>query len=87
MRKRERSAGISRLPICEPSTSAHSAVDRVRNHVIVGMGGDSLDVPAWLESRDPETGDIQWKWYTTPRPGQPGIETWPDAYQWSTAAG
>ncbi len=42
------------------------------------MGGDALDVPGWLESRDPETGDIQWKWYTTPRRGEPGIETWPN---------
>lgn len=50
----------------------------IRNHVIVGMGGDALDVPAWLESRDPETGEIQWKWYTTPRRGEPGIETWPN---------
>jgi alcohol dehydrogenase (cytochrome c) len=50
----------------------------IRNHVIIGMGGDSLDVPGWLESRDPETGEIQWKWYTTPRPGQPGAESWPD---------
>jgi len=52
----------------------------IGNHVITGMGGDSLDVPGWLESRDPETGDVQWKWYTTPRPGQPGSETWPEAY-------
>ncbi len=41
----------------------------VDNRVIAGVGGDSLDVPGWLESRDPETGDVQWKWYTTPRPG------------------
>jgi acido-empty-quinoprotein group A len=52
----------------------------IRNHVIIGMGGDSLDVPGWLESRDPETGEIQWKWYTTPRKGEPGFETWPDEY-------
>src|SRR2546428_14112263 len=44
------------------------------------MGGDSLDVPGWLESRDPETGEVQWKWYTTPRKGEPGFETWPDEY-------
>jgi acido-empty-quinoprotein group A len=50
----------------------------IRNHVIVGMGGDALDVPAWLEARDPDTGEIQWKWYTTPRAGEPGIETWPN---------
>ena len=59
----------------------------IRNHVLVGMGGDFLDVPAWLESRDPETGDVQWKWYTTPRPGQPGSETWPDAYSMERGGG
>jgi alcohol dehydrogenase (cytochrome c) len=52
----------------------------VRNHVILGVGGDSLDVPGWLESRDPESGELQWRWYTTPRPGEPGFETWPDEY-------
>ena len=36
----------------------------IRNHVIVGVGGDSLDVPGYLESRDPETGELQWRWYT-----------------------
>ena len=42
----------------------------VRNHVIIGVGGDSLDVPGYLESRDPETGELQWRWYTTPRAGR-----------------
>lgn len=51
----------------------------IRNHVIVGVGGDSLDVPGYLESRDPETGAVQWHWNTEPRPGEPGAETWPDA--------
>jgi acido-empty-quinoprotein group A len=52
----------------------------IKNHLILGMGGDALDVPGWLESRDPDTGEIQWKWYTTPRTGEPGAATWPDAY-------
>jgi len=59
----------------------------IGNHVIAGMGGDSLDVPGWLESRDPETGEIQWKWYSTPRPGQPGSETWPDSYSMEHGGG
>ena len=29
----------------------------VGNHVLVGTGGDSLDVPGFLESHDPETGN------------------------------
>ncbi len=50
----------------------------VGNHLIVGVGGDSLDVPGFLEARDPETGAVQWHWDTTPRPDEPGSETWPD---------
>src|SRR2546425_7704224 len=52
----------------------------IGRHVIVGIGGDSLDVPGYLESREPETGELQWRWYTTPRAGEPGSETWPDEY-------
>jgi alcohol dehydrogenase (cytochrome c) len=59
----------------------------VRNHVIIGVGGDSLDVPGYLESRDPETGELQWRWYTTPRPGEPGAETWPDEYTMAHGGG
>ncbi len=53
----------------------------VGNHVIVGTGGDSLDVPGFLEARDPETGDVQWKWWSEPmKKGDPGAESWPDEY-------
>jgi len=51
----------------------------IGNHIIVGVGGDSLDVPGYLEARDPETGAVQWHWDTEPKPGQPGSETWPGA--------
>jgi alcohol dehydrogenase (cytochrome c) len=59
----------------------------IRNHVIIGVGGDSLDVPGYLESHDPETGELQWRWYTTPRPGEPGAETWPDPYSMEHGGG
>ena len=49
------------------------------NHVIVGVGGDAMDVPGYLEARDPETGNLQWRWNSEPQPGEPGMETWPDA--------
>ncbi len=53
----------------------------VGNHVLVGTGGDSLDVPGFLEAHDPETGDIQWKWWSEPlKKGDPGSESWPDEY-------
>jgi acido-empty-quinoprotein group A len=60
------------------STSAPIVVG---NHVIIGTGGDSLDVPGFLEAHDPETGDVQWKWWSEPmKKGDPGAESWPDEY-------
>jgi acido-empty-quinoprotein group A len=51
----------------------------VKNHVIVGVGGDAMDVRGYLEARDPETGDLQWRWWSEPeKPGDTGSETWPN---------
>jgi alcohol dehydrogenase (cytochrome c) len=48
----------------------------VGNHVLVGMGND-IDSPGYLQSFDPETGDLQWKHYTVPmEKGDPGLDTW-----------
>jgi len=50
----------------------------IDNHVLVGSSND-LDMPAFLQSFEPETGELQWKWYATPqKPGDPGLETWKD---------
>ena len=50
----------------------------VGHHVLVGVGGDAIDVPGFLEARDPETGELQWRWNTEPRNGELGSETWPN---------
>lgn len=51
----------------------------VKNHVLVGVGGDAMDVPGFLEARDPETGALQWRWWTEPlKPGDLGSDTWPN---------
>jgi len=48
----------------------------IANHVLVGTGND-LDAPGFLQSFDPETGALQWKFYAVPmNPGDPGLETW-----------
>jgi alcohol dehydrogenase (cytochrome c) len=48
----------------------------VGNHVLVGTG-DDIDAPGFLQSFDPETGDLQWKLYTVPmKAGDPGLDTW-----------
>ena len=45
----------------------------VGNHIVTGVGGDSLDNPGYLESRDPETGEVQWHWNTEPNSRRTGL--------------
>ena len=48
----------------------------VENHVLVGSSND-LDMPGFLQSFDPESGRLQWKWYATPqKAGDAGLDTW-----------
>jgi alcohol dehydrogenase (cytochrome c) len=48
----------------------------VGNHLLVGTG-DDLDEPGLLQSFDPETGEVQWRFYTVPmKAGDPGLDTW-----------
>ena len=49
----------------------------VKAHVITGVSGDDLDVPGYIESHDPDTGALQWRWYAHPEPGTPEAKTWP----------
>jgi len=50
----------------------------IKNHVIVGVGGDAMDMPGFLDSFDPATGNLQWTWWSTPRKGDPALKTWPN---------
>jgi alcohol dehydrogenase (cytochrome c) len=51
----------------------------IKDRVIVGVSGDDLDQPAYLDARSPETGDLIWRWHVTPQAkDDPGIETWPN---------
>jgi len=48
----------------------------IGNHILLGTGND-LDEPGYIQSRDPETGDVQWKFYTVPmEAGDPAVKTW-----------
>lgn len=49
----------------------------IRDHVLVAGSGDAADLPGFLESLDPMTGKVQWRWDSEPKPGEPGSETWP----------
>lgn len=55
------------------STMAPAAIG---DHILVGTGND-LDEPGLLQSFNPRTGDVEWKWYATPiKLGVPGLDTW-----------
>ncbi|MHB1936406.1 MAG: acido-empty-quinoprotein group A [Acidobacteriaceae bacterium] len=49
----------------------------IHNHVIAGISGDENNLPGFLESVDPLTGQMQWKWNSIPKPGDPAANTWP----------
>jgi alcohol dehydrogenase (cytochrome c) len=51
----------------------------IKNHVITGVSGDDLDIPGYIESHDPETGAVQWRWYTHPNTGDAEAKTWPNS--------
>lgn len=44
----------------------------VGNHMLVGVSGDFDNLPGMLKSFDPETGKVQWTFYSTPPPGTAG---------------
>jgi alcohol dehydrogenase (cytochrome c) len=67
------------------STNAPMIIGR---QVIIGVGGDALDIPGYLESRDPEKGDLVWRWNSTPRSlSEAGANTWPDVDAMSHGGG
>jgi alcohol dehydrogenase (cytochrome c) len=47
----------------------------VKNHVIVGVSGDFDNLAGYLRSYDPETGETQWQWNSTPPLGTPNSTT------------
>jgi alcohol dehydrogenase (cytochrome c) len=44
----------------------------IRDHLIVGVAGDFDNLPGILKSFDPESGKLQWTFYSTPPVGTPG---------------
>jgi alcohol dehydrogenase (cytochrome c) len=50
----------------------------IGDHLLIGTGND-MDAPGFLKSVDPETGNDQWTFWTTPHEKtDPGADTWPN---------
>jgi alcohol dehydrogenase (cytochrome c) len=60
----------------------------LKDEILVGGSGGDRGLRGWLAALDPKTGDIKWKTYSIPAPGEPGSETWKDkANAWQTGGG
>lgn len=48
----------------------------VKDKVIVGVGGGEFGIRGYVSAFDSETGELAWKTYTIPGPGEPGHDSW-----------
>ena len=60
----------------------------IKDLVLIGGSGGDRGVRNWVAALDPKTGDMMWKTYSIPAPGEPGSETWKDKVNaWQTGGG
>jgi alcohol dehydrogenase (cytochrome c) len=60
----------------------------LKDAILVGGSGGDRGLRNWLAALDPNTGEIKWKTYSIPAPGEPGSETWKDKNNaWQTGGG
>jgi alcohol dehydrogenase (cytochrome c) len=60
----------------------------IRDAILVGGSGGDRGVRNWVAALDPKNGDLMWKTYSIPAPGEPGSETWKDKVNaWQTGGG
>jgi alcohol dehydrogenase (cytochrome c) len=60
----------------------------LKDAILVGGSGGDRGLRNWLAALDPATGEIKWKTYSVPAPGEPGSETWKDkSNAWQTGGG
>jgi alcohol dehydrogenase (cytochrome c) len=55
--------------------------------VFIGAAGGDLAARGKFQARDASTGELLWEFYTVPRSGEPGYETWTANGKWEPAGG
>jgi len=56
--------------------------------VLIQNGAGDGGTRGWVAALDVNTGNELWRWYTVPKPGDPGSETWKDDHNaWKTGGG
>jgi alcohol dehydrogenase (cytochrome c) len=60
----------------------------LKDEILIGGSGGDRGLRGWLAALDPRSGNILWKTYSIPAPGEPGSETWKDKVNaWQTGGG
>ena len=60
----------------------------VEGKVLVQNGAGDGGTRGWIAALDAKTGDELWRFYTVPKPGEPGSESWKDDHSaWKTGGG
>jgi alcohol dehydrogenase (cytochrome c) len=60
----------------------------LKDVIVVGGSGGDRGLRNWVAALDAKTGEMKWKTYSIPAPGEPGSETWKDNHNsWQTGGG
>jgi alcohol dehydrogenase (cytochrome c) len=72
----------------QPDLELTAAPLALKDQIIVGASGGDRGLRDWIAALDPKTGDVRWKTFSVPAPGEPGSETWKDKVNaWQTGGG
>ncbi len=72
----------------QPDLELTAAPLALKNSIVIGGSGGDRGVRDWIAALEPKTGNLQWKTYSIPAPGEPGSETWKDKNNaWRTGGG
>jgi alcohol dehydrogenase (cytochrome c) len=72
----------------QPDLELTAAPLALKDSIIVGASGGDRGLRDWIAALDAKTGEVRWKTFSIPAPGEPGSETWKDkANAWQTGGG
>ena len=72
----------------QPDLELTAAPLALEDSIIVGASGGDRGLRDWIAALDAKTGEVRWKRFSVPAPGETGSETWKDkANAWQTGGG
>jgi len=69
----------------QPEVRLTAAPLAIKDRILIGAAGSGGGVRDWIAALDGRTGQLIWRKYAVPAPGEPGSETWKDkSNAWQT---